>query len=89
MKILRIHTSNALISKEHKHSFDHQHYKISFDKELGMFRIDNTLVPVSNIREVLVEETVLKVTPLSVQEVEIAKSLPEDKPVGIKSKKKN
>lgn len=85
MKILRIHTSNALISKEHKHSFDHQHYKISFDKELGMFRIDNTLVPISNIREVLVEETVL----LSVQEVEIAKSLPEDKPVGIKSKKKN
>lgn len=61
MKIKRIHTSIALMSKEHKHSFDEKHHTLEFNKEFGMFVIDGeTLVPISNVREVLIEKELVE-----------------------------
>lgn len=58
MKIKRIHTQVAIMSKEHKFSFDVSQHKLEYFPELNMFKIDETLVPISNIREVLLEENV-------------------------------
>lgn len=56
MKIRRIHTQVAIMSKEHKFSFDISQHKLEYFPELSMFKIDETLVPISNIREVLLVE---------------------------------
>ncbi|MCW3101169.1 MAG: hypothetical protein JWL77_6787 [Chthonomonadaceae bacterium] len=56
MKIRRIHTQVAIMSKEHKFSFDVSQHKLEYFPELNMFKIDETLVPISNIREVLLEQ---------------------------------
>lgn len=59
MRIRRIHTHIALMSKDHKFSFDVKDHKLDFYPELNMFSIDgDTFVPVSNIREVLLEPEV-------------------------------
>lgn len=55
MKIRRIHTIVAIMSKDHKFSFDIKEHRLEYDKELCMFKIDDTLVPPSNIREILLE----------------------------------
>lgn len=65
MKIRRIHTVSALMSREHKFSFDVSQHTLDYIPELTMFKIDNTLVPISNVREVLLEEESL-VVPSSV-----------------------
>lgn len=56
MKIKRIHTQVAVMSIDHKFSFDQGQHKLEYFPELNMFKIDSTFVPVSNIREVLVED---------------------------------
>lgn len=60
MKIKRLHTQVAVMSIDHKFSFDASQHKLAYRADLSMFKIDNTYVPVSNIREVLVEEEVEK-----------------------------
>lgn len=79
MKISRIHTHVALMSKDHKFSFDKSQHKLEYYPELSMFRIDDTYVPVSNIREVLVEAE-----PKSWVEVEAAKSPKAEQPKKVK-----
>lgn len=63
MKIRRIHTQVAVMSIDHKFSFDQGQHKLEYFPELNMFKIDNTFVPVSNIREVLVEEEKSAINP--------------------------
>ena len=54
MRIARIYTTVAVMSKDHKFSFDHTQHKLEFIKELGMFSIDErVLIPLANIREVV------------------------------------
>jgi hypothetical protein len=43
------------MSLGHKHTFDKSEHKLSFNPDFNMFQIDETLVPVSSIREVLTE----------------------------------
>lgn len=46
------------MSKEHKFSFDVSQHNLEYLPEMSMFKIDETLVPISNIREVLLEEVI-------------------------------
>lgn len=56
MKIKRIYTMVAVITLDHRHTFECTKHKLDFHPELNMFKVDNVLIPVSNIREVLLEE---------------------------------
>lgn len=56
MKIKLLHTQVAVMSKDHKYSFNARDHVLEYIAHLQMFKIDETLVPVSNIREVLIEE---------------------------------
>lgn len=90
MKITRIYTMAALNSLDYKMSFDHLKHKLEYLPHLNMFQIDGTLIPMSNVREVVLATVTLQPSELSLEEmvqvelsldeIATAKSLPEDKP---------
>jgi hypothetical protein len=55
MKIKRIHTIVAVISLDHKFSFDSSSYRLDYFPDVSMFKVNDTLIPVSNIREVMLD----------------------------------
>lgn len=60
LKIKRLYLMVALMSQQHKFSFDAPEYRLEFHPELGLFSINDTYVPINQIKEIITEVEVKK-----------------------------
>ncbi len=53
--IKRIHTTVAIMSQDHKFTFDSSQHKLRYFPDLSAVLVDNTMIPMSNVREMILE----------------------------------